>query len=293
MKSFLIALFFLLLGSSMGFGQTSSVNDFKYVLVPEKYDWSKENDAHQVNSLTTFLFKKYGFMAYTLGEALPEDLNSKGCNTLTADVQEDSSFFKTKLKVVLKDCSGNTVFISQEGISKLKEFKPAYHQALRDAFNSIDDLKYVYNGKQKEKPARGPVQDKKVTASKVKEKPAAPVVKEIPVIKQPKITAPQEQTIVKEKPVVVNPQVNPDTATNDMDRYKSLDGSYRMDVQVGKMVFYEGDEVIGILVPKAAAFYDVITNEFSGKGYFSGNQFIIEREIKGVQGIIKMIFEKQ
>lgn len=292
MKSFLLVIVFLLIGNTALTGQTPSVNDYKYVLVPQKYGWAKKADVYQINSLTTFLFKKYGFQAYSLGETLPVDLNEGGCNTLTADVEEESSFLRTKLKVVLKDCKGDVVYISPEGVSRLKEFKPAYHEALREAFYSIRELNYAYNGLSEKAtalpkataPKQVTVKEKKVTATpKVQEpsvviKPQAAPQPEVPLVKENPAQAPQAQTIVNK---------------NSIDRYISLDGTYHMDVDVGKITFYEGDQVIGVMVTKAAASYDVATNEFSGKGYFSGNQFIVDRKIKGLQAPVKMIFEKQ
>ena len=41
-----------------------SLNDYKYVIVPGKFDFLKESDKYQLNSLTKFLFEKYGFEAY-------------------------------------------------------------------------------------------------------------------------------------------------------------------------------------------------------------------------------------
>jgi hypothetical protein len=52
--------------------------------------------------------------------------------------------FSTKLTLLLKDCKGNVVFKSKEGISREKEFAPAYSLALRDAFTSLTQAKYVY-----------------------------------------------------------------------------------------------------------------------------------------------------
>ena len=39
----------------------SNLNDYKYVIVPNKFDFLKENDQYQLNSLAAFLFEKYGF----------------------------------------------------------------------------------------------------------------------------------------------------------------------------------------------------------------------------------------
>ncbi|MFO8147551.1 MAG: hypothetical protein R6U03_09205, partial [Gillisia sp.] len=110
----------------------------------EEYNFTEEPDKFQLNSLTKFLFDKYGFEAYLENEELPEDLKSNRCKALFADVENESGLFVTKLVVVLKDCQNEKVFVSEEGRSRDKEFKTAYQQALRDAFVSIAALNYNY-----------------------------------------------------------------------------------------------------------------------------------------------------
>ena len=120
------------------------LNSYKYVIIPEEYDFTKEPDQFQLNSLTEFLFEKYGFQAYMENEELPEDLKRDRCNALFADVENESGLFVTKLVVVLKDCQNKKVFVSEEGRSREKDFKTAYQEALRDAFVSIAALNYNY-----------------------------------------------------------------------------------------------------------------------------------------------------
>lgn len=272
-----------------------SVNDYKYVIVPDRYSWVGEADKYQVNSLTTFLFKKYGFDAYQLGDILPPDMNAGGCNALTTDVIDKSSFIRTKLKVTLKDCNGDIVFVSEEGTSKEKEYKRAYHEALRDAFNSIRELKYAYYGKKEQTQTAAQVQvqvqEEKVVPVKVKETFLVQKVDEQSKIMKPRPPSQTEKTTRVERPAAT-PKIRSTTLGKNVGIYRSLDGSYYMNVDEEKMVFYEGDNIIGVMVTKPDATYDVETNEFSGKGYFSNNQFIINRKIKGLQGTVQMIFEK-
>ena len=136
---------FLILGCMISFASVAQdLNSYKYVIVPEEYDFTKEPDRFQLNSLTKFLFDKYGFEAYMENEELPEDLKTNRCNALFADVENESGLFVTKLVVVLKDCQNKKVFVSEEGRSREKEFKTAYQEALRDAFVSITALNYNY-----------------------------------------------------------------------------------------------------------------------------------------------------
>ncbi|WP_343913096.1 hypothetical protein [Aquimarina litoralis] len=123
------------------------MNDYKYVIVPEGYVFLGKNDDYQLNSLTKFLFEKYGFTAFIRGEDLPEDLKTNGCKGLRADVRRNSGLLKTKLIVDLIDCNGIVVFSTKEGTSREKEYKKAYHEALRKAFKDIQALNYKYSGK--------------------------------------------------------------------------------------------------------------------------------------------------
>lgn len=121
--------------SSFGSAQ-NSVNDYSFVVVPELYDFLSEKDQFQLNSLTKFLFNKHGFNAYFDSE-LP---NVKRCDGLYATVEGKPGFIYTKITVVLKDCYGTEVFRSQQGQSKYKEFRKAFHQSLRQAFLSVEAL---------------------------------------------------------------------------------------------------------------------------------------------------------
>lgn len=144
----MVRIFFIgmIMISALHVNAQSEINDFKYVVVPDNYSFFKGRDVYQINSLTKFLFNKYGFEAYMNGDDYPEDLKTNGCKALQADVKRTSGVFVTKLTVELKDCNGRVVFTSSEGRSREKEFKPAYHEALRGAFKDIEELHYKYSG---------------------------------------------------------------------------------------------------------------------------------------------------
>ncbi len=68
------------------------------------------------------------------------------CNALNAEVTERKGLFATRLTLTLKDCQGNVIYKSKEGNSREKESQPAYELALRDAFSSLNDVAYKYDG---------------------------------------------------------------------------------------------------------------------------------------------------
>ncbi|WP_445738245.1 hypothetical protein [Mariniflexile sp.] len=125
------------------FAQTN-LNNYKYVIVPNRYDFLKEKDQYRLNSLTQFLFNKYGFQALMEGEKYPDDLVKNRCLALKSDLVKDSGMFKTKLAIELKDCNDQIVYTSEMGESREKEYDKAYNEAVRNAFESIEALNYKY-----------------------------------------------------------------------------------------------------------------------------------------------------
>ncbi len=163
----------------------SSLNDYKYVIVPNKFDFLKENDQYQMNSLTVFLFEKYGFTALKEGSTYPSDIYTNRCLALNSEVTKASSLFKTKLIVKLKDCNGKVVYTSQEGISREKEYKKSYIEALRSAFKSFETIDYAYV----------PNANNNITSTQTTTQDNNEAVKEIQKLKE------ELQTLKKEKEV--------------------------------------------------------------------------------------------
>ncbi|CAL2101956.1 conserved exported protein of unknown function [Tenacibaculum sp. 190130A14a] len=121
-----------------------TINNYKYVIIPNQFSFFKTIDKYETSSLTKFLFNKYGFKAFLSSERLPEDLEQNGCLALKANVKNNSGMFTTKNVIELKDCNGKVVFTSVEGRSRKKQYKDAYHEAIRNAFKSVQQLNYVY-----------------------------------------------------------------------------------------------------------------------------------------------------
>ncbi|WP_308992954.1 hypothetical protein QLS71_010640 [Mariniflexile litorale] len=143
MKIKYIAILITCLLSASLFSQTN-LNNYKYVIVPNKYEFLKEADQYQLNSLTEFLFNKCGFVALMEGSNYPDDVTKNRCLALKSNLIKDSGMFKTKLSVELKNCNDQVVFTSEMGESREKEYQRAYTGALREAFKSIEALNYKY-----------------------------------------------------------------------------------------------------------------------------------------------------
>ena len=135
----------------MGFSAFGQFSDYKYIIVPKKFDVFRKQNMHLTSTNIKYLLTQRGFNA-VYDDALPEDLFQDRCLGLIVNLEDDSSFFSTKTTVVFKDCRSVEIFRTIEGNSKLKEYKPAYRQALDRAFVSLDgiDPTYIVKGTEKE-----------------------------------------------------------------------------------------------------------------------------------------------
>ncbi|MBU2949500.1 hypothetical protein KO493_02180 [Tamlana agarivorans] len=163
-----------------------SINAYKYVIVPSKYEFLREADQYQLNSLTAFLFEKYGFTPVKEGDGdYPQDLIDNGCLGLKTKLHKNSSMFNTKLTVVLENCSGQVVFTSKEGSSREKEFKTAYQLALREAFTSLNTVHYKYDSESVEVPVPTVPPVKLAPQAQAKTVAVAPLVSASPKVEVP------------------------------------------------------------------------------------------------------------
>jgi hypothetical protein len=135
----LLALFII----SNTFAQTN-LNNYKYVIVPKKFEFLKEANQYRLNELTEFLFNKYGFQALMEGDSYPDDLLKNRCLALKSNLLKDSGLFKTKISVELKDCNDQVVYTTEVGESREKEYQKAYNEAVRNAFKSFETVNYQY-----------------------------------------------------------------------------------------------------------------------------------------------------
>jgi hypothetical protein len=140
-------IFFFLLISTISFSQ--NLNDYKYALVPSKFSFLKETNQYNLNVMTKLFMEKYGFVTFMDNETYSEDFAINNFNKVYVDLDEKSTMFKTTIKVVLKDLTNKIIYTSGQGISRSKEYKIAYQEALRGAFNSLSSLNHNYVEKNK------------------------------------------------------------------------------------------------------------------------------------------------
>lgn len=155
---------------TQSYAQKNNLNTYKYIIVPVQYEFQKTEDAYQINSLTKFLFNRAGFNVFLSNEKFPEDAAKNACTTLKAIVVNKSSLLSTKMQIKLVDCFNNDVYITEEATSRIKDYKRAYHEAIREAFVELEDLNYKF-----QEPVSEVAQAEKVVESS----PSRPIVKEV------------------------------------------------------------------------------------------------------------------
>jgi len=138
------ALFIFTLFTAAGHSQ-NTISSYKYVLVPQKFDFFRENDEYGLNTTTKSLFEQKGFVVFWSNENLPQTVAANRCTALIAEVTQRKAMFSTNLTILLKDCTGNIIFKSKEGKSREKEYITAYDEALKDAFSSLNNVPYKYD----------------------------------------------------------------------------------------------------------------------------------------------------
>ena len=141
MKNIILVLF-LTMSNIFVFGQEKKVNNYKFIVVPDQFVFLKQKDEYKTSSLTKFLLKKNGFTVVLNSEQYPKDLIDNPCSGLKALVLDKSSMFKLKVIIELRDCSNRLLYTSDEGVSKLKEYKKGFQEAIRNAHASMIDVVY-------------------------------------------------------------------------------------------------------------------------------------------------------
>lgn len=142
----LILFLLLIVISQFTFAQ-EALNNYKYIIVPRQYDFQKGEDSFKINSLTKFLLDKSGFSTLFNNEVFPAELMNNQCLALKINLIEHSNFKRTKIKLSFINCQNQVVYESEEGVSTSKDYQKSYHEAIRGAFNSLDNFNYNFTPK--------------------------------------------------------------------------------------------------------------------------------------------------
>ncbi len=130
----------------------SQLNEYKYIIVPKKFDGFKNENQYQTSTAIKYYFVELGLNT-VYDDALPGDLNSDRCLGLLTTLLDNSSMFVTKITIILQDCNGKEVYRTQQGLSKEKDYNAGYREAITKAFMSLNGFNYAYKPKvHKEEP---------------------------------------------------------------------------------------------------------------------------------------------
>lgn len=116
------------------FGQ--KVSDYKYVLIPEKFDAFKKSSYGLETFLAKALKGKNYIILPTNITQWPSEVRDNSCNVLEADVLDDSSMFTNKIILQFTDCN-KKIILEAKGRSSIKEFETGYPDALKDALIKV------------------------------------------------------------------------------------------------------------------------------------------------------------
>ncbi len=135
---------FLFMGLSVLPAQ-AQLDNYKYFVVPKRFDAFMDINQHQSSTLVKFLLTKYEFEPL-YDDAIPEELFLNKCLGLTTQLEDNSTYLQTVVAIVFYDCRGQEVFRTQEGRSKNKVFKEAYSEAIQEAMQTMALISHNYRG---------------------------------------------------------------------------------------------------------------------------------------------------
>jgi hypothetical protein len=141
MKNVVVLLF--LVNTLFAMAQKEALNNYKYIIVDNQYEFQGEANEYRWNELVVFELQKLHFTAFRNSEILPADLNRGECNALQLKIDK-SGTLRVNFVLRLENCIGATVFTTKEGVGKTKSNQKAYFEALRDAMTSLEEVNYEY-----------------------------------------------------------------------------------------------------------------------------------------------------
>ena len=281
MKNGILGLILILGISFSSFGQ--NLGEYRYVSVPDKFEFQKSENQYKLNALTAFLFEKYGFEPiYRMRVPAGTD----PCSIVEADVIDDSGFFTTKVYVTLTNCRNELVFTSQTGASKEKDYQKAYHEALREAFKSIEALEHKYE----ELPAEVII-DPVVSANERSNVSPDPI-EDIEVIVDPVVSAEERDALKNE----INRE-NAEKASSEDTYYVNGSEVYKLSKSPSGFDFLKEasqEKWAELVRSNGGEYYHFSSEKMKGIAFFDGNGSLVVEYIEPVAGqLVTLIFRKR
>jgi hypothetical protein len=263
-----LLLFLFIITSFFANAQEALLNQYKYIVVNNQYEFQNDANEYSFNELIVFELKKHNFKAFRNSEVLPADMNRGECNALQLKVDK-SGTLRIYMVMELVDCTGTVVFTSKKGVGTTKSNDKAYFEAIRDAMTSFDEVDYEYRPKA------------------VVEEQA--IIKEKTPIQQPE-KAPEFDTRVKDGQVSDAAAVAMQSQVTRLKKdYSTTDNSFSLRSSPEGYTIFRGDTIIGTLKKSKGGCYLAITTNFTGIGYKTTEGFSVEYTIEGKDQVMEFL----
>jgi hypothetical protein len=264
MKNVVVLLF--LVNTLFASAQKEALNNYKYIIVDNQYEFQGEANEYRWNELVVFELQKLHFTAFRNSEILPVDLNRGECNALQLKIDK-SGTLRVNFVLRLENCIGATVFTTKEGVGKTKSNQKAYFEALRDAMTSLEEVNYEYT------PLKSIAIDAPGLLIKEVEKPVQNSLSSNIVPEE----TPDFEENVAEAAVITTPY-----------EFVSKEGYALMRSAKGFLIF-DNNLPIGVALIKNDNAYLVHTSEFAGVGYMQQGKFVIEYINNKIEQVIEFV----
>ncbi|WP_055411271.1 hypothetical protein [Nonlabens sp. YIK11] len=263
----------VLLFSCFFYAGAQSINDYKYVVVDNQYEFQNEANEYRLNELMVFELKKYGFNAYRNSEILPADLNRGLCNSLKLNVYK-SGWLSTELYAELVNCDGEVLFTTPSARSNTKDFRKDYFSTVRESFKSFEDLNYQYTGDdQYIAPTRLLTIQEEQQLNKAKEtKPKENKTVDVTAEEKSKTTPDNLKEASSALPEAIKMDYEDKTITGLSIKFDNSKDTFQL---------FKNGEVVGSGRKSAAGVYLITAESFTGLGFQDGNNFVIEFDQNG------------
>lgn len=118
------------------FGQ--KVSDYKYISIPDKFPSFKQDNDFGLDDFLAKALKGKKYVTLQGDKDLwpAESKGDNACNTLKADILDDSSFLRNKVILQFKDCHDKVLQSIKAG-STIKDYKEGFQDALRQTIVNV------------------------------------------------------------------------------------------------------------------------------------------------------------
>lgn len=153
--------YFLFLALFVGLMTTNAqeaLSAYKYVIVPTKFDGFRKQNQFQTSTLIKYLLVERGLNA-VYEDDLPLDLYQDKCLGVKALLVDESGTFTTKAHIQFQDCQSQEVYRTKTGNSKIKDYKDAFQEVIRESMSSLNNYSYAYIPKEEKETVTVSFQD--------------------------------------------------------------------------------------------------------------------------------------